>query len=172
MELFLGSSPPLCKDAIVKIKSWRLDDNDIIFCRQVWTGLIGDHATHLFLSLEMGVAPIPDDKNMHRCRQVRTDLYTKVGGWVVKQQAGEISNRKKDRENVQNDIYVNDVSIADILLRQALDPRNPEACLMNRFLLLIAIQKTTRVIRLLMHPENNSCAGHSPLQTFTVEPFK
>ena len=38
-------------------------DNDIIFLSSSVNGLIGNHATHFFLSSEMGAAPIPDDKN-------------------------------------------------------------------------------------------------------------
>ena len=49
-----------------------LDDNDIIFLSSSVNGLIGNHATHFFLSSEMGTAPIPDDKNMHHCHQVWT----------------------------------------------------------------------------------------------------
>ena len=52
--------------------SFVADDNEIIFLSSGVNGPIGDHATYFFLSSEIGAAPIPDDKNLHRCRQVRT----------------------------------------------------------------------------------------------------
>ena len=41
-----------------------LDDKDTIILSSSVNGIIGNHATHFFLSSEMGAAPIPDDKNI------------------------------------------------------------------------------------------------------------
>ena len=43
-----------------------LDDNDVIFLSTSVNGIIGNHATHFFLSSEMGAARIPDDKNIDK----------------------------------------------------------------------------------------------------------
>ena len=52
-----------------------LTTTTLFFCHQVQMVSLVSHVTHFFLSSEMGAAPIPGYKNMHRCRQVRTDPY-------------------------------------------------------------------------------------------------
>ena len=50
----------------------------LLFLSSSANGSICNHATHFFLSSEMSAAPIPNDKNMHRCRQVRMNPNTLI----------------------------------------------------------------------------------------------
>ena len=56
----------------LKVRS-HLTTTTLFFCRQVGTVPLVTMQPISFCHQKMGAASIPDGKNMHRCRQVRTD---------------------------------------------------------------------------------------------------